>query len=487
MAEVLYDSVSPPSPVSSGAAVLDLSHQQRNLLLLSPLFQLSANRFRLGGELRNPVLDVADTNYMCLRLFDYLIEGAPLQGGRTRRECMARLVECATEMAPLGTQAQLLEVAEIVLGALENSRDHYREFEERYFHAPSRQAKTFRFRLIALELTADDAGELLKLTAEGHIAYLAMLDLPADVGEEILQKASQLMFERGRYQDALTLIQQARRRSALYRTELRDYVEKVVRNPREVNWVNEVEPRISEARQHVDQRRQDDARMLSNVTHTLAELGADDSEGARQLRAVRDELDEANTLRVQLFNVLQNARARFFEANARLLVVRKRQRVGSVPQVLSPGLGALSTQDFALAADEAFWGLFPVEPRRLLDLETLTAMVRCRPAPSIEPAEDTVDEEAQVPVFVETYSAEVDDAVKAFVARLLREKAGGELRTLLAEPELATLTDSEQRLAVAWLYRYFTASPEFEVTVDGEYRNAILAGSHLVFKPTSSP
>lgn len=468
--------------MSFNEALPDLTRQQRNLLLLAPLYYLSANVGRLAdAQGTRGALEGLDTHYLALRLFDYLIEGAPLHGGRTREECVERLVQHVGEMAPHLPDAQRLSGAEFVLRGLENAQGHYKEFEEGYFNAIAGRHAFFRFRLIQIERNADDEGRL-KLTTEGHLAYLGMLDLPADVSEELMQRASQLMLERGRYADALQLIQQARTRSSQFRTELLHNIQRMTRNPRDVKWVEEVEPELSKARLHVEGRRKEDARMLESASLALSDLGPTDAKGADQLRLIRDALDSANTLRVSLFNDLQHARERFFEANARQLTVRKRVSLGHVGQVLEPGLGGLPPQRFAPFVDRALSALFPPRQSRLFDLGTVAEMVARPLSTPAAPEPDAVLPRPDRQEPDETFSPELDAQMRSLVEQVLAHHSPIDLPSVLETPAFRALSHTERSLAVTWLYRQFSSEVTgFCVSNEGRFRTDFMEGSRLVF------
>ena len=57
-------------------SLLDLSRQQRNLLLLRPLFQLELNKFRIGdGD--QALFTGIDTHYLALSALDFMMVATP--------------------------------------------------------------------------------------------------------------------------------------------------------------------------------------------------------------------------------------------------------------------------------------------------------------------------------------------------------------------------------------------------------------------------
>ena len=64
------------SSLDSMVELLDLSKQQRNLLLLRPLFQLELNKRAVGKDVasENALFEGIDTHYLVLSALDFMME-----------------------------------------------------------------------------------------------------------------------------------------------------------------------------------------------------------------------------------------------------------------------------------------------------------------------------------------------------------------------------------------------------------------------------
>lgn len=103
------------------SALLDLSKQQRNLLLLRPLFQLELNKLRVGSETTGDqgLFAGIDTHYLVLSALDFMMEGTTMNMGSTQSEVLGHLAAIAREIKPTLTSAQAGRVAEVVLDTLD--------------------------------------------------------------------------------------------------------------------------------------------------------------------------------------------------------------------------------------------------------------------------------------------------------------------------------------------------------------------------------
>ena len=115
--------------------LLDLSRQQRNLLLLRPLFQLELSKNKFGDASSEDVglFEGVDTHYLVLATLDYMLEATTVALGFTQSEVLDHLAKVAGAMKPSLSRDQCMRVAEVVLDTLDNKTRGYQEFAFDYY------------------------------------------------------------------------------------------------------------------------------------------------------------------------------------------------------------------------------------------------------------------------------------------------------------------------------------------------------------------
>ncbi len=156
--------------------LLDLSRQQRNLILLRPLFQLELNKARIGDDSTadKGLFQGIDTHYLVLSALDQMMEGTTITSGCTQQEVLTHLAEVAVVMKPPLTKSQATRISEVVLDALDNKANNYREFAYDLFDAAKTTTRQVRFRLVTYEPDIEDIYRY-RPTAEGYLVYPACL------------------------------------------------------------------------------------------------------------------------------------------------------------------------------------------------------------------------------------------------------------------------------------------------------------------------
>ena len=467
---------------SSRATLLSFSRQQKNLLLLRPLFALEFNKARYGAEnSERSVLDDLDTHYLALALLDYLVESVPYYRGRTRDEVVAFIAGLIAVMANALAHEDAELAAEQVLGALENKRGNYQPFEFTYFDAAAGQAAPYRYRLLKLEPDQYDNARYAP-THEGYLVYLGMLDLRPEEYELVMQKASQLMLQRNRYAEALELISKARKSSIQHSQMIGERLGTAMRSPRSVNWGRDFAPSLDSARSHVVERQREDQLMLGSVQESL--IAESTGETAREhLAAIRDVLESASTLRTQLVTDIGLAPDRFLSAHAASVRARGAARLPDLETVLLPQLGNLPAKHLACLAEAIVPVLYPPRFRRLFDLSTAVAILLQR-APEGElhlPGEDEFEERAFPPG---EFSDELIELSRSWLAKTLQGARNLKIDDLIARAQEDGFDETGCRCITYWLFRtYHPATDVFDVNVSaaGRFEESFAEGSRLVF------
>lgn len=143
----------------AGESLLDLSRQQRNLLLFRPLIQLELfkNKFGDPGQEESNLFDGIDTHYLVLATLDFMMEGTTVALGFTQSEVLEYLSKLAGAMKPNLADVQRRRIAEVVLDTLDNKTRGYQEFAFEYFDAKrSEMRQAPKYRLVAFEPDLED-------------------------------------------------------------------------------------------------------------------------------------------------------------------------------------------------------------------------------------------------------------------------------------------------------------------------------------------
>ncbi|WP_341315233.1 hypothetical protein WN982_08245 [Paraburkholderia sp. IMGN_8] len=469
-----------------GFGLLDLSRQQRNLLLLRPVFQLERYKMMLGDEsgLDRSLFQGVDTHYLALSALDQMMEATTVSSGSTSTEILTYLAEVAIRMKPTLSAPQARRVAEVVLDALDNKANNHREFSFEYFDAPSGSTNSIRFRLVRFEPDAEDVYRY-RPTAEGYLVYLGMLDLSPEDSQELMEKMLDLLVQRGRFDAALEIARRARKLSIEYRQLIRDRLYQAYRAPGSVNWSRDMAGRLDEARTHVRQRQAEDARMEEAVGEAL--LGADEPKTRESLVQLKETIRSASLIRLQLVTDINVAPERFIEAQRAVFRARKPTGLPDLEPQLLPQLGNLPTQVLSAEADVFISALYPPVWPRVYDLNSVFALLLERRGEDAEVETDPGSIEKLEPL-PDQFSKELVQRANDWLAG--KFSAGQRLRIdqLLDAAEDEGLDRTTRRCLVLILFRSFARSEsEFKnvsVELTGDtFHLDIAQGSALEFVP----
>ncbi len=473
--------------LDGGAAeLLDLSRQQRNLLLLRPIFQLERYKTMLGddGGADKTLFQGVDTHYLALSALDLMMEATTVSSGSTSVEVVSHLTHVAGRMKPGLSSPQARRIAEVVLDALDNKASNHREFAGEFFDAWSGTTKTVRYRLVRFEPDADDVYRY-RPTAEGYLVYLGMLDLAPEDSQELMEKMLDLLVRRGRFEAAVEIARRARKYSIEYRQLIRDRLYQAYRAPGSVNWSRDMAGRLDEARAHVRQRQAEDARMEEAVGEAL--LGADEPKTRESLVQLKETIRSASLIRLQLVTDINVAPERFIEAQRAVFRARRPTGLPDLEPQLLPQLVNLPTQVLSAEADVFISALYPPVWPRVYDLNSVFALLLEQRGEDAE-----VDTDAGA---IEKLEPLPDQFPKELVQRandwlVSKFSAGQRMRIdqLLGAAEDEGLDRTTRRCLVLILFRSFARSEsEFKnvnVELTGDtFHLDIAQGSALEFIP----
>jgi hypothetical protein len=377
----------PDTEQSLNANLLDLSRQQRNLLLLRPLFQLELYKNRIGDEV-NGVFQGLDTHYLALTALDVMMEGTTVSTGATSQEVLSKLAEVAVRMKPELSAVQANRIADVVLGALDNKANNYKEFAFEHYDAAKGDMRTVRFRLVAFEPDMEDISRY-KPTSEGYLVYLGMLDLSPEDSQELMEKMLDLLVQRGRFDSALEIARRARAYSIEYRQLIRDRLNQAYRAPGSVNWTRDVADNLSKAREHVGKRQREDQRMEESVADALRL--ADESKSRSNLSQLLKTIQGAALIRSRLVTDITGASEKFLEAHRSVFRARRPTGLPDLESVLLPRTMGLAVQTLSDGADDIIAALYPSQFLTVFDLNSMFNLLLEPKREEIEAIDDDGD------------------------------------------------------------------------------------------------
>lgn len=467
-------------------SLLDLSKQQRNLLLLRPLFQLELNKLRVGSETTadQGLFAGIDTHYLVLSALDFMMEGTTMNMGSTQSEVLDHLATIAQEIKPALTSVQAGRVAEVILDTLDNKANSYREFAFDFFDANLKATKTIRFRLVAYEPDLEDTYRY-RPTSEGYLVYLGMLDLAPEEAQELMAKMLDMLVQRGRFEIALEIAKRARKLSIEYRQLIRDRLTQAYRAPGSVNWTIEMAAKLITARSHVRGRQSEDQRMEEAVREAL--LSADEPKTRQDLSQLLKTLQSAGLIRGHLVNDITVAPEKFLEAQRSVFRARRPSGLPDLEARLFPQLMGLPTSALVNNADNCISGFYPPTWPKIYDLNSVFSVLLERRAEEPEPETDDGYITPYVPL-LDQFSRELIDSVEQWLKKKFSTGASYRVDELLGMAEEEGLDSTMRRCMVLMLFRSFAHSesifPNMRADASGRFCLNIAQGTNLVFSPS---
>jgi hypothetical protein len=469
----------------SASVLLDLSKQQRNLLLLRPLFQLELNKLRVGSEATGDqgLFSGIDTHYLVLSALDFMMEGTTMNMGSTQSEVLSHLATITQEVKPSLTSVQAARVAEVVLDTLDNKANSYREFAFDFFDAGLKTSRSIRFRLVTYEPDLEDTYRY-RPTSEGYLVYLGMLDLSPEDSQELMEKMLEILLQRGRFEAALEIAKRARKLSIEYRQLIRDRLMQAYRAPGSVNWTNEMAGKLTTARCHVRGRQSEDQRMEEAVREAL--LSAEEPKTRQDLSQLLKTLQSAGLMRGHLVNDITVAPEKFLEAQRSVFRARRPSGLPDLEARLFPQLMGLPTSVLANNADNCVSGFYPPTWPKIYDLNSVFSLLLERRAEEPEPEVDDGDITPYAPP-LDQFSKELIAAVEQWLKKQFSTGASYRVDELLGMAEEEGLASAMRRCMVLMLFRSFANSesifPNMQADASGRFCLDIAQGTNLVFSP----
>jgi hypothetical protein len=467
------------------ATLLNLSKQQRNLLLLRPLFQLELYKLRIGTESKGDqgLFVGIDTHYLVLSALDFMMEGTTLNMGCRQQEVLEHLAAVTKAMKSDLTEAQSLRIAETVLDTLDNKAGAFREFSFDMFDATRKTTISVKFRLVTYEPDLEDVYRY-RPTPEGYLVYLGMLDLSPEDSQELMEKMLDMLVQRGRFEAALEIARRARKLSIEYRQFIRDRLLQAYRAPGSVNWTKEMAGKLSVARLHVRGRQNEDQRMEEAVRDAL--ITADEPQTRQNLSHLLKTLQSASFLRSMLVNDITVAPEKFLEAQRAVFRARRQSGLPDLEARIFPQLLGLSADVLAGNADDTISSFYPPAWPKVYDLNSAFALLLEKRGEDAEPQDDDGE--------ITRYSPPPDQFSKELILFVeqwlkMRFNSGNSYRIdeLLGMAKAEGLNSQVRRCMILMLFKSFAQSEsEFSnmrADVLGLFYLDVAQGANLQFSP----
>jgi hypothetical protein len=473
--------------VMTGApGLLDLSRQQRNILLFRPLFQLERYKANLADEggTDRTLFDGIDTHYLVLSALDHMMESTTVSMGSTAPEVLDFLASIAVRMKPILSPAQSQRIANLVLDALDNRANKQREFNAEYFDARSGVTKTFRFRLVRFQPDPSDVHRYSP-TSEGYLVYLGMLDMSPEDSQELMEKMLDLLVKRGRFDKALDIAQRARKLSLEYRQLIREKLYQAYRAPGTVNWSKDMAGNLDGARAHVTQRQAQDFRMEQAVAEALDE--ANELHTRENLVQLLETLKGAGLIRMKLVTDINASPEQFIAAQGSVFRARKPTGLPDLESRLFPQLINLPARTLVQEADRFLSALYPSAWPKVYDLNTVFNLLMERRGEDAVPDADEGEIKAFEPI-PDQFTKALVDSTNDWLAAKFATGATFRVDELLQLAQSDGLGVSATLCLAFILYRSFADSEtefkEMTARLTGlNFLHELVQGNNIEFAP----
>ncbi|WP_432260846.1 hypothetical protein [Cupriavidus sp. TMH.W2] len=467
------------SPGFERPTALDLGRQQRNLLLMRPLFEFALKSRRADGN--EALWAGLDTNYLVLALLVFVMDGGALGMGRTFAEIITYVAETAQRMKPSLVEEQARTIAREVLDTVHNAENKTQQFSFDYFDAISGETRAHSFFLLRYERSDEDDEYYFRVSDEGFLVYLGMLDFGAADMQALMEKMLHEFIRRGNIDQAMEASQRALYEGRRYFEQISTQLLRAHRVPDVVRWQEDLAPSLDQARSHIDARMEEEHQLLQAVTDSLNNTS--DARTRDKFVRLRETVEGGLTTTGRLLQLVGEAGKRYRDAARSLFRTRRRHRLPNVEEVVLPELSDLPTATLANFADVHGHALFGVGLPKLYHLEQMFATLLTPQSQSVEASAvvgDLVPLEGSAPRFSK---AEVELA-ESFLRRHFGERSETDIAKILAHAEEEKLGRTVQEYMTFMMYRAFSRDESpfpVDASTDGRFETSLVAGTKLVF------
>lgn len=473
-------------PLFEKTGTVNLSRQLKNLLLVRPLFELALRTRRTDEGVR--LFSGLDTNFLTLALLDFIMEGSVFGFGRSREEVLSYLGEKTRLLKPSLSESDARKVAADIVDAIHNAENRAERFEYEYFDTTSGQVQRYAFHLLRWTRGEDDRS-YYRVTDEGYLVYLGMLDLGTEDMQVLLDKMLAELIRRGRIEQALDVSERGRREAVRYQESIRAQLERAKRSPDAVAWKGDLEPFLVRAREHIDGRHEEERQMLALVSDQLRD--ATNASARRKFARLYETLEQEMAVHLRLSQMVSEAGSNYRQSQKTMFRARRRQKLPDIEEQLLPPMLGATVQHIAELGDSCGHVLLSAEAPKQFSLgQTIGLLTELRR--TVEPQE--WQEENMVPLdqLPPHFQADVIEAAKAHVEQALKaafaQGATIDNEQILRDAEAKHLSGAVQEYAMHRLYDLFSDKDSaLQIEKSGRFQTQSVEGERLVYRAPASP
>lgn len=254
----------------------------KNAYLAMPVAGLEVEKGNIFGPLlkgHDVEAHELDTQYLAIRLIDFLAERLAIGQGASRDEIVLRIAGDVKNMCPQAGDALCAAIAFRVLDRLANGPGGYKAFAYSFYDEESRAVREYSFRLVEYWQPSLGEEHVYRATPEAVTLFLSMFTI-----DPILEHAAQNflikhLLETGHISGAVEVARRASGISTATQAELQSRVLDLKRNPRRRGWVDDIVGRLEGARRHIINRYDEEKTLLASISEMLEA----EQENSRQL------------------------------------------------------------------------------------------------------------------------------------------------------------------------------------------------------------
>lgn len=467
------------TPAVERLTALDLTRQQRNLLLMRPLFELALKSRRADGN--EALWSGLDTNYLALALLVFIMDGGALGKGRTFHEVISYVAETAQSMKPSLVEDQARLIAREILDAVHNAENKTQQFSFDYFDAVIGETRSYSFFLLRYERSDEDDEYYFRVSDEGFLVYLGMLDFGAADMQALMEKMLHEFIRRGNIDQALEASQRALYEGRRYVEQISTQLLRAHRVPDAVRWQEDLAPSLDQARVHIDARMEEEHQLLQAVTDSLNNTA--DARTRDKFVRLRETVEGGLTTTGRLLQLVGEAGKRYRDAARSLFRTRRRHRLPNIEEVVLPELAELPTATLANFADGGGHVLFGASLPKLYQLEQVFSTL-LTPQPQSMETQAVVGELVRLEDAVPRFSKAEMELAKTFLRNHFAERRETDIAKVLACAEEEGVGRTVQEYMTFMMYRAFSKDESpfpVDASTDGRFETDLVVGTKLVF------
>lgn len=463
------------------------SKRQGNAYLAMPVAAMEVEKGSMFKEMGLELTRI-DTQYLAIMCIDFLAERLASGQGATREEIIELGVCWMEEMNPDTPPKKRETVIMKLLDRLANGADGYKSFSYPYFDSQYQRFLTHRFKLVEWWQPGLGEPHVYKATPEAVTLFLSMFTI-----DPVLEHAAQNylirhLLESGQVSGAVEVARKASGTSRAIRATLQNKLLELRRNPRKKGWVDDVLPRLKEARDHIQERLKEEGQLQRKIDDMLAASDPDAKE-QHDLLKLRTVVGDCSTRHLELVGQIVDAIDGFHAYQAYAfksprVSVHISPETDILPYVMDMPLAVVAQ----MSEEKSCRFLGPVVPK-VLDLFELCNIFQKSRERQEEGALKTPEVREMDDVWTSSFDPECEERIRNLVQKLvLRGKAGSTSEVLQAMDGTDGLVFRDYLCAMHVMRTIFRHETPLgiEAEVQGLFDHAIARGSDLALRPSSS-